>query len=67
MPAPVHMSLRLLGDDARSLEELATGMDVDGGEVVRRALRLLGLVYGLHTSTHGVLRPVPDPRDVPLS
>jgi hypothetical protein len=57
------MSVRLSGDDARSLDELAADMDVEGGEVLRRALRLLGLVYGLHGSVHGVVQPVPDPRE----
>jgi hypothetical protein len=63
MARPTNMSVQLSCDEARSLRELATDMDVAGDEVLRRALRLLGLVYGLHSSVHGVVRPVADPRE----
>ena len=48
--------------DERALGELAADMGLERPEVMRRALRLLGIVYGLHASVHGVVRPVTDPR-----
>lgn len=56
------MNLRLDGDEARIARELAEEMSTSPDDVVRGAIRLLGLVRGLQ-SVHGVVRPVGDPRD----
>ena len=60
--APPHLSVALEAHEERALQELAADMGLERPEVMRRALRLLGIVYGLHASVHGVVRPVADPR-----
>jgi len=58
--------MRLDGHEARIARELAEEMGKSPEEVVRGAVRLLGIVRGLQ-SVHGVVRPVGDPRDGALS
>jgi hypothetical protein len=54
--------MRLDGDEARIARELAHEMGKSPEDVVRGAVRLLGMLRGLQ-AVHGVVRPVGDPRD----
>jgi hypothetical protein len=60
--AMAGLSVTLEAHEERALQELASDMGLERAEVMRRALRLLGIVYGLHASVHGVVSPVRDPR-----
>ncbi|MEW6583506.1 MAG: hypothetical protein AB1416_12190 [Actinomycetota bacterium] len=61
VPAGRVVTVQLAADEARALDELSAEMCRPADEVVRGALRLLGMTRALH-NLHGVLRPVGDPR-----
>lgn len=50
------------GDAGRILDELVAETGRPAPEVVAGALRLLGITRAVH-GLHGVVDPVPDPRD----
>lgn len=54
--------LSLDRDDERVLTELQGELGLGADEILRRSLRLLGITYALHSSVHGVMSPVGDPR-----
>jgi hypothetical protein len=59
------LTVRLAEDEARALDELSADLCRPVDEVVKGALRLLGMTRALH-NLHGVVRPVGDPRgDLP--
>jgi hypothetical protein len=49
-------------DDLRTVDSIALILGLDRAEVIRRAVRLAGLMRGIHY-VNGVVRPVADPRE----
>lgn len=62
MHRPHRVDLPLDADELRALDELAEDMARPRDEVLRGALRLLGMTRALH-NRHGIVNPVGDPRD----